>query len=450
MTRSISISVRRAGAAALILAASLSAQGVYNPATGKHYALTPVAGTLAQARQWADLMGGKLASVGGAAEQAFLGAVFAAELNDDGSLFIGLSDEALEGSFAWDDGTPAGFANWLPGEPNDAAGDEDATEMLGASWGYGWNDVAATTRRRGIVEAPLIVDLPATQEFGESFGPSTTGWTLDAEWQIAPATPSVASGFGFGDPSTDGSGTFGGYLAGVVVGGNAATFLHPARHLTSPTIPTTVGVGERVSLRFRRWLNSDYVPFMESFVEAYDGSAWHRLWTNDGTAVIDAAWRTVAYDVTPYVGPNFKVRFGFSIGHAAVYSVSSWNLDNVEIVKFARRPTLALYAPTGPGSLAFHNVGCRPFSTAITAATVNTAGFPNGWLFGISPNFLELDAQLNSGAPPFVNAIAFGHSSQWTYAGFVPPGIGLAAVTLTFGGFGEFLGASDPVLYVTP
>lgn len=448
-TSSTFVSPVRTGLAACLIAAGLSAQGVYNPSTGKHYALTPVAGTLAQVRQWADLMGGKLASVGGAAEQAFLASAFGVELNADEAIFIGLSDEANEGAFAWDDGSPFVYANWIFGEPNDSGG-EDAVEMLGPAWSFGWNDIAATAVRRGIVEAPLIVDLTTTAAFSEPFGPATTGWTLGAEWQIAPAASSSGQSTGYGDPSSDGSGTAAGYLAGVVVGGNAAPVVHGAQYLTGPTVPVTAAPGERVVLRFRRWLNSDYLPYMNSFVEAYDGSAWHALWESGGNGSFDNAWRTVAYDVTPYVGPAFQFRIGFSIGSAGVWTMSSWNVDDVEIAKVLRRPTLELYAPTGPGSIAFHIAGCRPFSTAITAATVNTAGFPNGWLFGISPNFLELDAQLNSGAPPFVNAIAFGHSSLWTYAGFVPPGIGLAAVTMNFGGFGEFLGASAPVLFVTP
>ena len=58
--------------------------------------------------------------------------------------FIGLSDIEEESVFVWSDGSPLGFAQWAPNEPNDS-GDEDAGVMLGPpSAIYGkWNDFHA-------------------------------------------------------------------------------------------------------------------------------------------------------------------------------------------------------------------------------------------------------------------------------------------------------------------
>jgi hypothetical protein len=63
--------------------------------------------------------------------------------------WIGL--RRVNGAFAWHDGTPVGFLNWAPGEPNNEGGNEDCAVM----WGPGlrsfpelkstWNDTACDT-----------------------------------------------------------------------------------------------------------------------------------------------------------------------------------------------------------------------------------------------------------------------------------------------------------------
>ncbi len=45
------------------------------------------------------------------------------------ALWIGLTDEAQEGTWRWVDGTPAEFTAWAPGEPNDWQGREDHAEI---------------------------------------------------------------------------------------------------------------------------------------------------------------------------------------------------------------------------------------------------------------------------------------------------------------------------------
>ena len=58
--------------------------------------------------------------------------------------FIGLTDVAAEGTFAWDDGTPLGYSNWHTGEPNSggsgATYQEDCTIIAGARVGAQWDD----------------------------------------------------------------------------------------------------------------------------------------------------------------------------------------------------------------------------------------------------------------------------------------------------------------------
>jgi len=55
--------------------------------------------------------------------------------------FLGGTDEVLEGSFVWDDGTAVVLTNWNTGEPNNALGmfEEDCVVMIGALGGK-WDD----------------------------------------------------------------------------------------------------------------------------------------------------------------------------------------------------------------------------------------------------------------------------------------------------------------------
>ena len=59
-------------------------------------------------RAWA----GTWSTVDDAAEQAFLERWFAGY-----APWMGLSDEAAEGTWLWSDGTPAGYTNWAANQP---------------------------------------------------------------------------------------------------------------------------------------------------------------------------------------------------------------------------------------------------------------------------------------------------------------------------------------------
>eukprot|EP01083_Nonionella_stella_P066826 176314_1 len=53
--------------------------------------------------------------------------------------FIGLTDSVSEGSFKWIDGTPYGYTNWAPNQPDNYEGGENCVEMI--STDGKWNDV---------------------------------------------------------------------------------------------------------------------------------------------------------------------------------------------------------------------------------------------------------------------------------------------------------------------
>ncbi len=91
--------------------------------------------TWTAARATALAAGGDLIVISDATDQAYYSSVL------PGNSWIGLTDEVVEGTYVWVDGTVATYFNWNAGEPNNFGGDEDYIEFVGAS--YFWNDLAA-------------------------------------------------------------------------------------------------------------------------------------------------------------------------------------------------------------------------------------------------------------------------------------------------------------------
>lgn len=96
----------------------------------------------------------RLASIQSASENAVI-----AGLIGTGDAFVGGSDEALEGTFVWDDGTPVQLTNWNAGEPNSGAGgfEEDCIQVIGSLNGL-WNDVPCAPPPDGLGTYPFVCE----------------------------------------------------------------------------------------------------------------------------------------------------------------------------------------------------------------------------------------------------------------------------------------------------
>lgn len=70
-------------------------------------------------RDFARTLGGDLATIDDAVENEWVRTTFAVPLAS--KLWIGLSDAASEGTFAWSDGSSAAFRFWDAGEPSNSA-----------------------------------------------------------------------------------------------------------------------------------------------------------------------------------------------------------------------------------------------------------------------------------------------------------------------------------------
>jgi hypothetical protein len=178
--------------------------------------------------------------------------------------------------------------------------------------------------------------------FYENFANNNKGWLLGPEWGIGPAVASTGGQHG-ADPATDHSPTADNGEAGVVIGGNENPVIHAPYYITSPVIDISAAAGQ-LYLTFYRWINSDYVPYMRNTVEVYDGTKWVEVqpWTDtspggDGppgfqdSPPVGAGWTFQALNITAYKNPAIQVRFGYRILSAGVFTIGSWNLDDVKL-----------------------------------------------------------------------------------------------------------------------
>jgi hypothetical protein len=116
--------------------------------------------------------GAHLVVIDDAAEQTYLTSLAAATTTDNGStnqlLWLGLTDQASEGSFAWVTGASVSLTHWSDGEPNNSFGGiEDCAEIRGSG---DWNDDHCSARLGYVCECDgaaslelwCDTDLPAT------------------------------------------------------------------------------------------------------------------------------------------------------------------------------------------------------------------------------------------------------------------------------------------------
>jgi hypothetical protein len=95
---------------------------------GHFYLITDSSQTWASAEAQAVTWGGHLATVNDAAEQQWLFQTF----GRFGDVWVGLTDQAAEGTWAWISGQAASYTNWASGQPGSNAS-YDWARMSGAS-----------------------------------------------------------------------------------------------------------------------------------------------------------------------------------------------------------------------------------------------------------------------------------------------------------------------------
>ncbi|MGD9789753.1 MAG: GC-type dockerin domain-anchored protein [Phycisphaerales bacterium] len=128
------------GAGSLEIASGIIAGPISNSANGHEYLLYE-ATDWNTAESTAVALGGHLVTINDADENLFVNSQVLGFDGADRRAWIGFTDAASPGDYAWISGEPVTYTNWNPGEPNNI-GVESYTEMLGSSGE--WNNVIAT------------------------------------------------------------------------------------------------------------------------------------------------------------------------------------------------------------------------------------------------------------------------------------------------------------------
>jgi gliding motility-associated-like protein len=108
-----------------------------------------------QAQTFAQTLGANLVSIQSQGENdCIVSSLVNLGLNSiNDVIWIGFNDEAQEGTFGWYDQSTVSFTNWNTGEPNDAGGNEDCTQIYPDGF---WNDLPCnSSNARSVIEVNL-------------------------------------------------------------------------------------------------------------------------------------------------------------------------------------------------------------------------------------------------------------------------------------------------------
>jgi hypothetical protein len=198
---------------------------------------------------------------------------------------------------------------------------------------------------------------------------SSPGWSTQGEWAFGQPTGQGGS-HGFPDPA---SGATGQNVYGVNLNGDYSTQYGGPYFLTLG--PVDLRQVNTPVLRFQRWLNSDYRPYVRAMLQASpDGTTWTDVWSNGSTVVRDSSWSLREYDLPADTSdcPNAYLRWGYQIMQGA-WAYSGWNIDDVEIWGFGGPSTLPGDLNCD-GQIDFGDI--NPFVLALTSPGAYATAYP--------------------------------------------------------------------------
>ena len=109
---------------------------------------------------------------------------------------------------------------------------------------------------------------------------SDPGWPRQGEWAFGRPTGQGGADYGNPDPT---SGATGVNVFGINLNGDYLPLRRPACYLTAGPFDLSGYSGAR--LQFKRWLNSDYQPYVYDTIEvSRNGADWYRVWSNGYSA----------------------------------------------------------------------------------------------------------------------------------------------------------------------
>ncbi len=203
------------------------------------------------------------------------------------------------------------------------------------------------------------------------------GWSIQGQWAFGRP---LGGGGSYGNPDPlagyTGTNVYGYNLAGDYPNGMAATL-----YLTTPTIDCTRF--RNVRLEFQRWLGVEYSLYDQAVVQAStDRANWTDVWRHSGSAIADAAWTKVAYDVSALADgqPAVYVRWGMGPTDSA-WRYCGWNLDDVALAgDYASNAMFRFAAPLFTARetalvarVTIERIGLTNAAAIVVAATGGTA-----------------------------------------------------------------------------
>jgi len=155
------------------------------------------------------------------------------------------------------------------------------------------------------------------------------GWAVEGDWQFGRP---LGAGGANGNPDPN-SGYTGTNVYGVNLAGDYRVAVGGPYHLMAG--PFDCSGYQQVSLRFARWLNSDFYPYVANTLEvSNDGQKWQIIWqSQDDQKLADSKWQVVNYDISAIADgqPAVYVLWSYEIASDRAFEYSGWNIDDIEL-----------------------------------------------------------------------------------------------------------------------
>jgi subtilisin-like proprotein convertase family protein len=151
------------------------------------------------------------------------------------------------------------------------------------------------------------------------------GWEREGQWEFGVPTGGGSHNF---DPT---SGHTGPNVLGFNLAGDYTNSM-PRYYLTTGAMDCT-GY-EEIELVFWRWLGVESASFDHAGVEVSNdgGATWQTVWEHTGSALSDAAWQRMTYDISTWADQQPDVRLRWAMGTTDTsVTYPGWNIDDILI-----------------------------------------------------------------------------------------------------------------------
>ena len=230
------------------------------------------------------------------------------------------------------------------------------------------------------------------------------GWSRQGQWAFGRPMGLGGTSCGGPDPANGATGTS---VFGVNLAGDYSTSVGGPYYLTVGPLDFTSYTN--VILQFKRWLNSDFQPFVGAMIDvSSNGNEWTPVFSNDSSPITDSEWTGFQYDISPTAAgqADVYVRWGYLVDNLA-YAYSGWNIDDIG---FLRSPLCAprLSVALSGTNLEINSTNGTPGGTYYMLASTNLTTPWTNWIV-VATNSFDMD-----GVSGFTNGLGT-NSQRWFF-----------------------------------